>query len=269
MRVRVSGLVILALALVLATACNKSPNQQNQPASDQPQQQQQGQEQNAGAPPAAEPSAQPATEQEKPAAAPTKTKTPVHKAAPARSTGEKAAVAAEKPAAPQVTTVPAGTVLTVRMGQSVGSKTSSPGESFTATVAQPVERDGVVLIPAGAEATGTVAEAAPLGRFKGGAKLRLVLDSITVDGKRHDIKTTGIARAATGKGKRTGAMVGGGAGLGALIGGLAGGGKGAAIGALAGAGAGTAGAAYTGNKDIIIPAETALSFKLLEPVQVK
>jgi len=64
-------------------------------------------------------------------------------------------------------------------------------------------------------------------------------------------------------------MVGGGAGLGALIGGLAGGGKGAAIGALAGAGAGTAGTAFTGNKDVVLPAETALSFKLDQPLELK
>jgi hypothetical protein len=64
-------------------------------------------------------------------------------------------------------------------------------------------------------------------------------------------------------------MIGGGAGVGALIGGLAGGGKGAAIGALVGGGAGTAGAAYTGNKEIVLPAESALSFKLLQPVDVK
>jgi hypothetical protein len=63
--------------------------------------------------------------------------------------------------------------------------------------------------------------------------------------------------------------VGGGAGLGAIIGGLAGGGKGAAIGVLAGAGAGTAGAAFTGNKDIVLPAESALSFKLLQPLVLK
>jgi hypothetical protein len=64
-------------------------------------------------------------------------------------------------------------------------------------------------------------------------------------------------------------MVGGGAGLGALIGGLAGGGKGAAIGAIAGAGAGTAGTAYTGNKDVVLPAESAVSFKLEQPLEIK
>jgi hypothetical protein len=75
--------------------------------------------------------------------------------------------------------------------------------------------------------------------------------------------------ASKGKGKRTAAMVGGGAAGGAAIGALAGGGKGAAIGALIGAAAGTGGAGLTGNRDITLAAETALSFKLLQPLEVK
>jgi hypothetical protein len=122
---------------------------------------------------------------------------------------------------------------------------------------------------AGAHATGTVVEAAPLGKFKGGAKLRLSLDAITIGGKRYPLQTSSVERTQKGKGKRTAGMIGGGAGLGAIIGGVAGGGKGAAIGALVGGGAGTAGAAYTGNKDLTIPAETVLSFKVLQPVDVQ
>src|SRR5581483_4267886 len=128
--------------------------------------------------------------------------------------------------------VPAATVITVRMGQAVGSKTSHAGDNFSASVANPVDVGGRTVIPAGAEATGTVAEAAPLGRFKGGAVLRLTLDAVTIAGHSYPIQTTAVTRTQSGKGKRTATMVGGGAGLGALIGGLAGGGKGAAIGAL-------------------------------------
>ena len=190
--------------------------------------------------------------------------------ATAAKPGAMAAKTAEaKPAAAKPKIVPAGQHIVVRLGQAVGSKISSPGQSFTATVAQPVEVDGQVLIPSGAEATGTVAEAVPLGRFKGGAVLRLALNTVKVGGNTYKVETAAIAQSAKGKGKRTAVAVGGGAGLGAVIGGLAGGGKGAAIGVLAGAGAGTAGAAFTGNKDIVLPAEATLSFKLLQPLEVK
>jgi hypothetical protein len=165
--------------------------------------------------------------------------------------------------------VPAGTVLTVRLGQSVGSKISSPGQTFTATLASAVTVDGRTAIPAGAAASGTVVDAKPLGRFKGGASLQLRLTSITIGGSDQSISTSSVARSATGKGKRTAVLAGGGAALGALIGGLAGGGKGAGIGALAGGGAGAGGAAFTGNKDIVLPAESALSFKLEQSIDVK
>jgi hypothetical protein len=125
------------------------------------------------------------------------------------------------------------------------------------------------VIPAGANATGTVVDAKPLGRFKGGALLQLKLNSIEVNGATRNIATSSITQTLKGKGKRTAVLAGGGAGLGALIGGLAGGGKGAAIGAVAGAGAGTGGAAFTGNKEIVIPAESALSFKLEESLEVQ
>jgi len=124
---------------------------------------------------------------------------------------------------------------------------------------------GETVIAKGATASGTVVDAKPLGRFKGGALLQLKLNSVGD----LPVETSSLVRTATGKGKRTAAMVGGGAGLGALIGGLAGGGKGAAIGAVAGAGAGTAGTAYTGNKEIVLPAETAVSFKLVQPLEIK
>jgi hypothetical protein len=166
-------------------------------------------------------------------------------------------------------TLPAGTVVTVRLASAVGSKLSTNGDHFSATVARPVEVDGKVVVPAGSEALGKVVEAVPQGRFKGAAELRLVLETVTVNTDSYDVKTSAVTRSLKGKGKRTAALIGGGAGGGALIGGLAGGGKGALIGAALGAGAGTAGAAYTGNKEIILPVESMLSFKLVEPITLK
>jgi predicted small lipoprotein YifL len=170
--------------------------------------------------------------------------------------------------APQPVVVPAGTTLTVRLGESVGSKISSPGQTFRATLAHDVTVDGSPVIARGSAVTGTVVDAKPLGRFKGGASLELRLTSITVQGTERRIQTAAMTTEEKGKGKRTAVMTGGGAGLGALIGGLAGGGKGAAIGAAAGAGAGVGGAAFTGNKEIVFPAESALSFKLRSSLEV-
>jgi len=175
---------------------------------------------------------------------------------------------AAKPAV-EVVVVPAGTTLTVRLGQSVGSKISTAGQTFTATMATPVDVGGKNVIPAGAAASGVVTDAKPLGRFKGGAVLQIKLTSVTINGSERAIDTSAVTRAEKGKGKRTAVLTGGGAGLGAIIGGLAGGGKGAAIGALAGAGAGGAGSAFTGNKDVVLPAESAVSFKLEAPLEIK
>src|SRR5262245_41604855 len=166
-------------------------------------------------------------------------------------------------------TVPAGTIIAVRLGETLNTKTTNRGDTFSATVAQPVTVDGKVVVPKGAEATGTVTESAPLGKLKGGAKLQIVLNSISIDGNEYKVSTAASTRTMKGKGKRTATMIGGGAGAGALIGALAGGGKGAAIGAVAGAGAGTAGAAFTGNKNIVLPAETVVNFRLLQPLEVK
>ncbi|HYN15070.1 MAG TPA: hypothetical protein VES66_04680 [Terriglobales bacterium] len=195
--------------------------------------------------------------------------------APTGTTGSSATPESAKP--PSVmerltskpVTLPEGTVLTVRLNQTVSSKNNNAGDRFTATVEAPVEVGGKVVIPKGSTVTGTVTEAKALGKIKGAAILRLVLDSVTVKDSKYDIQTTAVARSLKGKGKRTAEFGGGGAAAGAVIGALAGGGKGAAIGALVGGGAGFAGGAFTGNKDIVLPAETMLSFKLLKPVEIK
>lgn len=170
---------------------------------------------------------------------------------------------------PTTITIPAGRVVTVRLADAVGSKISQPGQSFGGTLAKAVEVGDEVAIPAGAKVEGEVVDAKPLGRFAGGALLQLRLNAITVNGDSMPVQTATVTQTIKGKGKRTAVLAGGGAGLGALIGGLAGGGKGAAIGAAAGGGAGTAGTAFTGNKEIVLPAESAVAFTLKESLKIR
>ncbi|MBZ5693822.1 MAG: hypothetical protein LAN36_00525 [Acidobacteriia bacterium] len=174
----------------------------------------------------------------------------------------------EAPAPPPPVVIDAGTTLTVTMDQSISTKTSSSGDRFAASLAEPVTVAGKEVLPTGTKASGTVTQAASAGKLKGGAALALTLDSITVRGEKYSIETSSFEEATKGRGTRTAVGAGGGAAAGAIIGALAGGGKGAAIGALAGGGAGTAGAAYTGKRDIDIPAETRLHFKLIKSVSI-
>ena len=182
----------------------------------------------------------------------------------------KSAMTAMKEAiTPKPLVVPADTAIEVVLDESLSSKTATPGQSFQATVESPIEIDSKVAIPKGARATGTVKAAKAAGRFKGASLLELSLKAVEINGRTYDISTSAPSFSHKGKGKRTAVAVGGGAALGALIGGLAGGGKGAAIGAGVGAGAGTGGAAFTGKADVVLPAETALTFKLTAPLEVK
>lgn len=186
-----------------------------------------------------------------------------------RSVAESATSAVKKALSPKPLVVPADTVLAVVLDQTISSKTSKSGDKFSATIESPIEIEGKVAIPKGARASGVVRGAKAAGRFKGGAALALELTSVTVGGKDYEIETAAATMSSKGKGKRTAVMVGGGAGGGALIGGLAGGGKGAAIGGLIGAAAGAGGAGFTGNRDITLAAETPLDFKILRPVDIK
>jgi hypothetical protein len=189
------------------------------------------------------------------------------------SGGNSAPAAEQKPSeplfAPKPIVVEAGTPIRVTVDQTVSSKTSSPGDHFDASLAAPVMVGDKLVIPAGARVRGTVTVAKSAGKFKGNAELAVTLDSITVNGETHSIRTTSVTEVSKGRGKRTAIGAGGGAAIGAIIGALAGGGKGAAIGAGAGAGAGTAGAAFTGERDITIAPETRLTFKLRQPLEVK
>ncbi|MBT9331176.1 hypothetical protein [Paracidobacterium acidisoli] len=249
-------MVSLMLAgLLLASGCSKKSDQQT--AATNPQAQPAAQ--NPPAPPQDQ-SAQPAAAPAAPAAAPTSSA-----AVPADTTAAQSAPAAP---APTVLVIPVRTHLRVRLDQDLGSKISQPGQAFGATVADPVIVDGQTVIPRGAHATGTVVDAKPLGHFKGGALLALRIDRVRTNWGSYPVETSTMERAEQGKGKRTAGFIGGGAGLGAIIGGIAGGGKGALIGGLVGGGAGTAGSAMTGNKQIFLPSETLLTFRLERPVHV-
>jgi hypothetical protein len=163
-------------------------------------------------------------------------------------------------------TVPAGTAINVVLDQSLASNQSRSGDEFEASVSAPVVIDGKTVIPKGARVHGRVVEARESGRLSHVAQLRLALRSVEVGGKTYEIETSAVSRIGANHNKRNLELIGGGTGVGALIGGIAGGGKGALIGAAAGAGAGTATAAVTGKKEIVIPAETPLRFKLVQPV---
>lgn len=185
------------------------------------------------------------------------------------SAGASAAPSGNTAPAPQPIVIPADTTLLVVLDESLGSKTSNSGQTFSASLRDPIVVDGQDVIPKGARVTGLVKDAKSAGRFKGAASLSLELTSINIHGHDHNVHTASRDWVTKGKGKRTAVLVGGGGALGALVGGLAGGGKGAAIGAAAGAGAGAGGAGLTGNRDISLPAETPVSFKLTQSLELR
>lgn len=190
-------------------------------------------------------------------------------AAASGASGRRAPTIPSPPPQPTPAVVPAGTVLTIRTKQALSTKTAQVGSVFTGSVATPITLEGKMVISSGSAVTGSVKDAKKAGRFKGGAVLVLGIDSVTVNGYTYNIETEGFDQSTGGKGKRTAGIVAGGAGAGAAIGGIAGGGKGAAIGAIAGAAAGTVGAGRTGDRNIELPAESALSFSLLKPLTLK
>jgi hypothetical protein len=165
--------------------------------------------------------------------------------------------------------VPAGTSLTISLGSAIGSKLSQTGQTFAGSVAKDVIVHQAVAIPQGTNVSGTIIDAKPLGKFAGGAVLEVRLDSINLQGSEIPVAASTRTFTQKGKGKRTAVLAGGGAALGGLIGGLAGGGKGAAIGLAAGGGAGAGGAAVSGNKDIVLPAEAAITFELSQALEIR
>jgi hypothetical protein len=177
---------------------------------------------------------------------------------------------ASGPVAPAKITISAGTNLAIRIDQTISVKSNRPGDTFTGEIVNPViDPSGNAIIPKGTPVAGVVDVSHKRGRFKGASTLALRLTSMTLNGAHYQLQTADMAQHKKGKGKRSTAMIGGGAGLGMLIGGLASGGTGMLIGGLAGGGAGTAGAAFTGNRDLSIPAETVIRFKLSQDLVVQ
>jgi hypothetical protein len=136
------------------------------------------------------------------------------------------------------------------------------GQTYRASVDQPVVVNGQTVIPRGADVVATLIDAQKSGKIEGKTVLTLDLKSITVNNHPYDIVTTGVSRASNSRGQRSAKVIGGTAAAGAIIGAIAGGGKGAAIGTLAGAGAGTAAQVATSGQKVNIPAETRLTFTL-------
>lgn len=175
------------------------------------------------------------------------------------------------PSAPQQSTnagleVPSGTQIVVRLIDAVNSEGDNLGQTYRATVDQPVVVNGQTAIPRGADAVATLVDAQKSGKIEGRTVLTLDLKTITVNGRSYDIVTTGVPETSSSRGQRSAKVIGGAAALGAIIGAAAGGGKGAAIGAGAGAGAGTAAEIATSGQKVKVPAETRLTFTLQNPI---
>ena len=164
-------------------------------------------------------------------------------------------------------TLPAGTNLVIRMIDAVDSETNRVGQTFRASLDQPVMVDGETLIPRGADAVVKLVDAKESGKLTGRADLTLSLQSVSVNGRMLDINTQSINKESGSQGEKTAKVAGGTAAVGAIIGAIAGGGKGAAIGAGAGAAAGAGSQVITGGQRVRIPSETRLTFVLDNPTR--
>lgn len=179
------------------------------------------------------------------------------------------ASSASTPATPPPVTIPAETEFHVTLDTPLSSRTSQAGDTFEGTVTEPIVVAGQTVVPRHSRVRGEVVAAQSSGRLSKPGMLSIALRSVLVNGASVDVHTHELTMQTSSHKKRDAVAIGGGSALGAIIGGIAGHGKGAAIGALAGGGAGTAGAAATGRKDITLPAESHLTFRLSRSMSVQ
>ena len=165
-------------------------------------------------------------------------------------------------------TLDPGTSLTIRMIDPVDSETARLGQTFRASIDEPVTIGDQVVIPRGADVLAKLVADQKANKISGRPALTLALVSVNVNGQPVEITTSDVETAGASRGKKSAGIIGGGTALGAIIGGLAGGGKGAAIGAVSGAAAGTGVQVLTNGEKVRIPSETRLTFRLQNPVRL-
>jgi len=170
--------------------------------------------------------------------------------------------------APAPITVPAKTMVNVRLTEAIDVDATKAGAVFRALVDDPVMLDGKVVIPRSAAVAVQAVRVEQSGKMKGSDKISLKANSISFGGNTYEVVTDYVEAKGSGEGKRTARKVGGGAGLGAIVGGIAGGGSGAAIGAAVGGATGAV-VASQGQEHLQLPAETRLQFQLNAAVTVK
>ncbi len=164
--------------------------------------------------------------------------------------------------------LPAGTRLVVRMIDGVDSERNTVGQTFAASLDEPVLIDDQPAIPRGADVVVKLVDHKQSGKLAGRTVLTLDLVSVKVNGRMVDVNTETVSEQSSSRGKRTAKMAGGAGALGAIIGAAAGGGKGAGIGAVAGAAAGAGAEVLTKGQRVRIPSETKLTFILENQVQI-
>lgn len=166
-------------------------------------------------------------------------------------------------------TIPAGTALRLDLQSNVASDTSHVEDPVRATLRSPVLVNGETVIPAGAEAAGTVTGAERSGRVKGRARVAYRFDSLRVDGERYDIKTAAISQLARATKGKDATKIAIGAGAGAVVGALLGGGGGAAKGAAVGGAGGTGAVLATRGDEVRLGPGANVTAKLTAPLKIR